>query len=397
MRKLFCICIISCFYFQMYSQFKDGYIITYANDTTFGLINNEGSILNSHSFQFKKDINNVIQTYTPNDIKAFRFIDGKYYVSRIVKINEKDEKVFLEWLIKGKASILCYPTFSNGFHYYLSLGSDSLIELKNTKDTIVDADYKRFAHEKKEYIRLLNYYFNGFGMQSEITTTQFNANSLIKIAKDYHYKACNNKDCEVFEDKSKKLKFQIGLSFSSYNSNLFISDSYNTKVQLANSFGLGLLINLSNLPYLSPNFSLQIGANYYSVLYKYTNTDFGYVTDDGGKLFSINLIRIPIQMEYKFQTKVIQPYIGIGFVDNLRINNTIYNNVYQNWAQASQQFIPLQQFGILSIVGINYNISEKFSLKCDLTFEYASSFFTIYPTGNNVNFIAQFGIFFKLN
>lgn len=398
MKKVLSISIILCFYFQLYSQFKDGYIIKNSNDTTFGLINNEGSLVNSHSCQFKKDLNSAVQIYTPSDIKAFRFIDSKYYVSKIININGKEEKVFLEWLIKAKASILGYPTTSNGMHYYLTFTGDSLIELKNTKDTAIDKETdKKYAHEKKEYIGLLNYYLNGVGMQSEIMRTELNPSSLIKIAKDYQYKACKNNDCEVFEDKHSGLNFQLGISLSSYNSTLNISnDDFGTKVQLAKTVGIGLLMNFSNLPYLSPNFSIQIGVSHYVVLYKYMDTNFGYVTDDGGKLVNINLFRIPIQMEYKFQTKILQPYIGLGVVDNIRTSSTIYNVAYQDLAQTTQNFIGLQQFGLLSVVGVNYNVIRKLSLKFDFTFEYASAFFNNFPSADNINYIVQLGLLYKI-
>ncbi len=60
----------------------------------------------------------------PGDIIAYRFIDGKYYISR--EVNNK--KVFLECLIKGKVNIY-YLRDDYGNHYYIDKDNMKLAEL----------------------------------------------------------------------------------------------------------------------------------------------------------------------------------------------------------------------------------------------------------------------------
>ena len=77
------------------SNFNKGYIITTELDTIYGEIDNSDYYSNSQYCDFK-DLKNTVIRFFPDKIFGYRFIDGKYYVSKEINGN----KLFLEYLIK---------------------------------------------------------------------------------------------------------------------------------------------------------------------------------------------------------------------------------------------------------------------------------------------------------
>ena len=85
----------------LYAQpdYRPGYIIANSNDTLYGKIAYRGDMRMRKICKFKTDGNEIVK-YTPYDIVAYRFEEGKYFVSREVS----DKKVFLEYLLKGQVN-----------------------------------------------------------------------------------------------------------------------------------------------------------------------------------------------------------------------------------------------------------------------------------------------------
>jgi hypothetical protein len=422
MKKIVIIYIVILFNNQLYSQYKEGYIITNSQDTVFGFIKFEGSFINSNSCTFKKDIDDKEQIFTPENISAFRFINSKYFVSRSIKINDINKKVFLEWLIKGKASILSYCISLSIVQYYLTMDGDSLIELKNTIETIKIADQK-FVRERHEYIGLLNYYFHNAGLQSRIMNTKYNSNSLIDITKSYHDKVCKDEKCLVFEDENRKVKFCIGFVFSSIISQPTLNRFYNSKgdltlkisetVNKTEKRGLGITVNFSNLPIIPPNFSFQTNFEFYTLIYKYSLNDSTYQRFSNGynfyyvklnpkqnTMFSYNAFRFPIQIRYSFLLKKIQPYVSIGFTTlfrwNIKIPYPTLISHLTNYERESGREILGFQYGLNGSIGLSYYLTEKLGTDISGNIEQLYGFFGgVDDKSTCLNYLLHFGIFYK--
>jgi hypothetical protein len=423
MNKLFFLLFINLLSYQLFSQFKEGYIITKTNDTIFGLIKYEGALINSRSCTFKKDNNSIDYMYTPEDISAFRFLKSKYYVSRYINIHNSYKKVFLEWLIKGKASILSYPISISSMQYYLVMDDDSLIELMNTIETKY-IDNVKYIKEKHEYIGTLNMNFQDAGLQTKIMSTKYNNNSLINITKSYHNKVCKDENCTVFEDENRKVNYNIGFEILSINSTPTINSTYidqnliTIKVpEAANTVrtvGFGISSNFSNLPLIPPNFSVQLNIGYYSLIYKYslsTNAYHSYVGYDGyyvvkinslrDTIFSYNAIRIPINIRYSFLFKWIQPYVSLGFSTLFRFNIKIpYPDLITHLTRYNMEIrksILGFQYGINANMGFNFLITSKIGIDLGGSYEYLRGFFGgVDDKSSCTNYLMDFGFFYRL-
>jgi len=73
-----------------YSQndWRQGYIIENSDDTIYGLIDYRSPKSNSQYCYFRESEQVETIKYSPKQIKGYRYVYGKYYVSKSIKINE---------------------------------------------------------------------------------------------------------------------------------------------------------------------------------------------------------------------------------------------------------------------------------------------------------------------
>lgn len=189
---------------QAQTDFRHGYVINASGDSLFGKIDYRGDLLMSTICKFKDD-KNVIITYTPGEIRAFRFIEGKYYVTK--EINHK--KVFLEYLIKGTLNIY-YMRDDNGDHLYVDKYDEKLTEIPYSEG-IKYVDNKAVFYKTNMHVGILQYYMQDAPeFQSRIQRVKKpDHTNMIKLAEDYHNAVCKDEKCIVFEKKQPFLKFNL--------------------------------------------------------------------------------------------------------------------------------------------------------------------------------------------
>jgi hypothetical protein len=384
------------------AQFRSGYIIENNNDTIYGSIKFEGSITNSGKCKFMSLSDSTTHIFYPGEIKAFRFNEGKYFISREIQVNDKMQMVFLEWLIKGRASILTYsPTRSS--RYFLLTESDSLIELLNTTKNIEEGR-STYIVQKHEYIGTLTSQFNDYpSIHKDIENIALTSNSLIKIAKEYNDKTCPGEKCLIFEDKNRKVKLQAGLSLSYIYSQLNLNNCTDEKVSLSKSMGVGLDINVTNLPLLSPKFSLSSQIMYYGILYRYESPFFSWMNEK--RLYHIDYLRIPFQLNYKLLLKKLTPFISAGITTDIRFGYKQFDKYlvdfitlnYYHVTNAKTVIKPFQT-GLNAGFGIQYKLSDNTIIKMKFDYEHGFKFYgtsvSDYSSANN--YFIQTIVLFKM-
>lgn len=176
------------------TDFRPGFVIENSGDTLFGQIDYRGDQLMSNICKFK-NANNTIIEYYPNDIKAFRFTNSKYYVSREIEGKTK----FLEYLIKGKVNIY-YLRDVKGDHYYLDKEDVPLTEIPYEQG-IRYVDDVQYFYESKKHIGVLGIYMQDAPeVQSRIQAMgKPEHDNLIHLAEDYHNAVCEGEQCIIFE------------------------------------------------------------------------------------------------------------------------------------------------------------------------------------------------------
>ena len=239
------------------SDFRSGYIVKNNNDTLYGLIDYRGNKANARECIFRKNEKSEVVKFQPNEINTYRFTDSKYYVSKFVNTGEKEEEIFLEYLINGIVSIYYYSDMI-GDHYFIEKEKGKLINLKNeSKEVIIDMT--KYIRETKDYVGILRYLLSDSPMMlNKVNTATLNRQALIKLASDYHYSICSDKSCIIYERKPTKIKFEFGpligynIELITARSKAFAGEYYfkNSKFTTAYFPAFGFFVK-SNMPFIS--------------------------------------------------------------------------------------------------------------------------------------------------
>ena len=287
------------------TNIKPGYIITLKSDTVFGEIDSRGPIKNAVSCSFMKNRGSAAESYKPEDIKAYRFIDGKYYVSHdIADRIEGVKKVFLEFLLHGVVDLYYYKTFEKERYYIQKLGGPFL-ELSNDEITrkIIygegqgsyhvssakelengDVSGEYITHSRK-YLGILNATFADCkNIEPSVNGTDFNPRALIRITRKYHEYTCDSFKCIEFEKKT-LLKVRIApairMDFSAlrfaYDPHIIDTKTLQSLAFLHDlkqpqyfNYGVGVIVNVQPV-FFSDKFSFQME----SYLTKNSYNDYG--------------------------------------------------------------------------------------------------------------------------
>ncbi len=356
------LCLFLVFFIQIsYAQYKEGYIITNNNDTISGFINYEGPAQNAFNCDFRKSENAATESYAPGEIKAFRFIDSKYFASDEIMIKETLTPVFLEWLIMGEANVLSFTPANLKIRYFLKLDDGSLEELKNSAIS-KNASSGTYEINRKEYIGQLKYQFNDEpSLYNQIENSSLTAKSLIKISKKYHDLKCPDEECLIFEDKNRKTSLYIGPTLSFIASKCDLNKDIEGDFSLVTGLGYGVTLKIGNSPILPPKISFLLGVTFYDLLYEYDG-DFFYYVDDY-RVASVKYIRIPASISYKVFNKPSSPYINAGATVNFRYDYKFYDEMLVRRLYG-QSLDPVSmskiQAGFNVGLGYEININSKF-------------------------------------
>ena len=340
---LFCITIIS----NAQSDYRPGYIISNEDDTIVGKIDFRKDATMSVNCQFRSEKGEEI-SYAPGDIQAYRFIDGKYYVSR--QINDKS--LFLEYLINGKISIYYYRD-SDGDHYYIQKDSGELTELEyRSGDQYLDGELYS-THSNKHNGILFYYMADVPELKDEISRIDApDHRSLIHLAEDYHNKVCEDESCIIYEKKTRGI--DIGIGVTTGFSNLADHDWYIDQ----NYFKWGAHLYF-RLPRINEKIYLKTGVQFSYYKYKEPYLDYEI----------IDYTKVPVMIEYCFLSGRITPKVtgGISFYHpknqtvsvgagaNARLFSTMFFTMdYEFEMTTNSIVIPGGFFGHTATAGLMY-------------------------------------------
>ena len=375
------------------SEFRNGYIIKNNNDTIYGYIDYKGDLSSSKKCIFKKEIASEKLEFLPEEIISYRFIDSKYYVSRLLETDAGEEFVFFEYLIDGIVDIFYYRN-EQGDHYFMDQGDGRLIELKNmTKE--VYFNNKKYLKESKEYIGVLKYAFKESPKQSKkVDNLLLSHKSLIRIAKDYHDEVCTTEECIIYEKEVAENKFTYGViggvhfvsisKWNEFNAELEYLNNGNFECDLFPSIGLFLKLSI---PQINEHVHAKVEISYnklnvYSVvsgIYPNYHTFFtDCITIEQNAINSVALIG------YEFpEGKLIRPVFQAGGFFSFYTNRN-FSYINERWREGFEESSRINEhpeisnpFSSISLgldVGVGCIISPKKmrDVNIDLRYQFGS-------------------------
>ncbi|MDD4967799.1 MAG: hypothetical protein PHT07_00030 [Paludibacter sp.] len=271
--------------------FRPGYVIKEQGDTLFGQVDFQSERRMGEKCTFRQNDTASVVTFSPGEIVGYRFVEGKYYVSRVLKGN----KVFLEFLIKGRVDIY-FRTDKYSDHYYIENDSLGIAELQYS-ETYKRIGEMEYLDKSTRHFGLLNYYMKDApGLRTEILKVKKpERKNLIALAKDYHNVVCDGEKCIIYENKPPLIKVNLEVLCGVFN-----VPSYKNAVQ-------PLFLKAGAIAHIwAPSVSENCFIN------------LGIISVKTPDLLSNELppfsVFFPVQLEYIFPSKYVQPKIGIGTV-----------------------------------------------------------------------------------
>lgn len=299
--------------FSVAQDYKPAYIIKNQRDTTFGT----GFMSrDQETCTFKGISSDESILIHPEEIDAFRVIDGNYYVSR--QIMESDGKIkwyFLEFLVDGEIDLF---SISYSKRYFIKKENEPFLELNDKITSFTKIDGKEYTVKDHKYIGYMRVYMSDTPeLYPEIDKLDnLSQRQLVKISTDYHNAVCSDDECVNYTKKIPKLTYQLELLTGAEFHNHYYSPV------------IGVLLHASKAA-LNNRISLNIGFLY---------SDKFYISKDYYKVKNYHYrIKIPLSFQIIFGHKALKPTIAIGFT-----TGAIYIDSFQG--------------------GLIYSISDKFAI-----------------------------------
>jgi len=291
-------------------NFREGYIINKMQDTIYGWIDYRSDTRNARTCSFKKTEIDKITVYTPTDIVAYRFIDGKFYISKDIGGVNAPNLVFLEYLVKGLANMYYYRDNRTNDYYFIEK-DDQFIELTIDEREIV-IDGKNHIKTVNSYIGQLKALLNVWEMNDMIDKAKLDRSSMIDIARDFHNLTCiDGTECIVYEKNKPFVTMQIapvvGFDLSTLKmTNKNLEGKYN-QIPSTN-LTVGVNMNFS-MPRLNENLFLQLQT-------MYTKYYFFDIYESSLKMTNIhitaNVLQIGSIIKYEYPKGKLRPTMGVG-------------------------------------------------------------------------------------
>ena len=343
------------------NNFTPGYIISNTNDTIRGYIQQFTS--GPTICNFKKSTEGPAIAYTPIDISAYRFDDdGKFFVSKEAPLESGNKILFLEFLIKGKASI--YFMRDNMEHYFIETEKDELIELSESPQILENSNGVKWIKQPR-YKGKLKYILSDCPeITSKIETLSLQSKELINLAKDYHAKVCDSEQCIVFERKSKPVKIrtriEAGIGFNQFR-NQITHTNFSPGALIACKFDFENLLFSAERTTFQTGLILQHYSNYTRYRAEKDSWVWNYRRADTTKVTINTLaIKIPLIINYTFPLGKVKPYIGGGIMNSFAKSSS---------TEIIRKF-PLYQIGLVGTTGASYTLNNAHKLNIGLSFEY---------------------------
>ncbi|WP_172798080.1 porin family protein [Pontibacter akesuensis] len=333
---------------------------------------------NSQEAIFKQNESAAAQTFTPDQLQGYGFDkEQKMFESHLVPATTEGaapQRLFLNVIAKGKASLYYYRDAFQKENYYLAKDNGELLALKQQIrfETDPATGRKRKVTDKK-FLNVLTVALADCPSMSrqQLLNANLAHKSLIGIVAKYNQ--CVAPSEVAYAQQNKKSVITVAPAFVYALSNVSISgDSKLAARDFENStahYGGGISVNFT-LPNLNEKLSVQTDLLYaphkfYS--YQYEENWAGRKTSSEAT-FDLAYLKLPAQLRYTFPKGKIRPFLNAGpvfsylirFKDTNIINSSFSSTSYTEETTAlPEDGSKPYSFGLTSGVGLSYMLNGK--------------------------------------
>lgn len=291
------------------SDFRSGYLITNEGDTIQGLIDYRGDLRNSKTCSFKTNSNDQVVDYKPDEIKAYRFHNSKYYLSKNIEIDSEKVQLFIEYLVDGIVD-LYYLAHKNAGYYLLEKEDGTLVKL----ETQLKNNRGNQVFKYQEYVGILKNAMQKYPVLfDQIDRSKLSHQSLGQLINNYHNLACNDQECVVYTKDISKIRFNFnltgGINWGSihFSNGPFMSDNYKNAFYPTVGFSTDI-----SLPQINEKLSLYLNAR----IGKTAFFSVEEINDYSHFIRTNEIYLLPLiyhaGLKYTYPKGTYRPYAGIG-------------------------------------------------------------------------------------
>ena len=356
------------------TDYRDGFIITNARDTLYGLVNyREGAkAYQSCDFKISKSQNAI--TYEPQNTIGYGFGNDKAFQSREISIKGKPSKVaFLEVIVRGLVSLYKFEDV-----YFIEKNGTGLQQLINeTNEVFIDG--KKRIMKTNQYVGTINILlFDCVELRPKIPRIRLSEKALTNLIEDYN--RCKGATGITFKAKKAWTKTIIGatgglnisqLSFPSNPGYEHLAGDF----EISKSPTMGVSLDL-----LSPRISERIafhGDFLYlsSKYYKYTLNDGGASIERNYVTIELKQVKIPIGIRYTFPRREFTSYFTAGISSTIHVNSSskrvheVESNRVVNTNENEALAIKNRQVGLWGGYGLLKSINNKLNAFIEFRYE----------------------------
>ncbi|MEM6893840.1 MAG: hypothetical protein AAF554_09135 [Bacteroidota bacterium] len=364
------------------NDFRPGYIITKEGDTLNGFVNYKVGLKKFEVCSYKetKEQKNPVDYY-PNQIHGYGFVGDRFFEAKEIRA-EESKKVFIEVLVKGKATLYRYNT-----DFFIKKNDSIFKQLVNE----VSIEYTELGYREKQsnrHIGVLTYLFSDCPkVKKKAQTVQLKEKALVNLTKAYN--DCFNEPSIVFLENKPWLKANVGFSPGMNFSSLTIDEAienegpgfFSSELGNATAFSFGAFVDIS-VPRVNERISIHTGVQYVSANFEGSSTrsnrffNFSYETTT-----EMEQLRIPVGIKYTFPEKKITPYFALGVMNNINLKTNmvsvvererIVNNVLENFEESAD--LDTTRPGFWAGIGIKKTIKNTLNAFLELRFERTTGF-----------------------
>lgn len=350
-------------------DYREGYVITSAQDTLYGLIDYPAKSKANSICNFKNSKGENSVTYKPTDLFGYHIKDDKFFLSRQVNIkNQSPTIAFLEVIIGGHVSLFRY-----GDIYFVEKANDDLQQLLNESKE-VSVNGKSAIQNSNQHISILNMLLGDCPeIREDIQNIKLNEKSLTSLIKEYN--KCRGWLSITYKAKKPWTKEIFGIAAGANISRL-LNVPGESQPSATPVFGVSFCL-LS--PRINERLSFNLDLFYLTPSYYiYNKTDYTITTIRDYVTIDLSQLKVPISFRYTFPKRLITPYFMAGMYGtfNLKSNSEWVQEVesvsqvitVENSPIGIKKFYP----GLWGGCGIIKSMTKKLDAFVEIKYERSS-------------------------
>jgi len=346
MKKLYFYVFFLIYLLPILANGQTGYIVTDSSVVAVKIDTENGDSFNGSFCRVRNG--RVWEYYNPYLIKEYGFSDGRVFISRDVQLSGSNQKVFLERLQQGKATLYSFKETTGVQTFFIEKDSTLYVIDKKITEGISFKD------------KLLEITSDCKAVEDAIKVVEYKKETFTKLIKQYN-------NCEF----APMPHFRYGLTVSSSYLKLVLRSGNEFLNYFDFNYVRGYTIGLfADKPIIASNFSYHVELYYsnHAMSYnKFVDTaDYDFVAN-------ISSLKLPILIRYVYPSNKIRPFLNIGVTPSFGIRNetSLYKSVIGKDGIAvnkvdESSVLKSNRFGFSMGGGFEFRLNNKHALFIEL-------------------------------